>query len=321
MVAGPAPSLRIVFFGTPAFAVPTLEALLRSPHPVVAVVTQPDRPHGRGHHVTDGPVKACARQHDLPVLQPERLRAPGVLEALASDRADLGVVAAYGKLLPPAILATPRLGMINVHASLLPKYRGAAPVHRAVMAGEAETGVTIMRIVEALDAGPMLALVRRPIDPDDTSDLVERDLARLGADLLVEVVDRLARGPMAEVPQDEQLATYAPRLTRGDGLIDWTRSARAIHNQVRGLHPWPLAFTYLEGRRLIVRRTAPAPAPSAASPGTIIEAAADRLLVATGEGVLAVRELQLEGRRPVGARDFLSGHPVQAGAVLLPGPS
>lgn len=189
MVARSTPSLRVVFFGTPAFAVPTLDALARSGHQLAAVVSQPDRPRGRGQRVSDGPVKARARALGVPVLQPERLRDPAFLEALAAVKPNLGVVAAYGKLLPAAVLELPRLGLINVHASLLPRYRGAAPVHRAVMAGEHETGVTIMRVVQALDAGPMLAHVVRPIGSDDTSDEVERDLAVLGADLLVHVVD------------------------------------------------------------------------------------------------------------------------------------
>ena len=203
MVAGRA--LRIVFFGTPAFAVPTLDALLRaSPHTVVGVVTQPDRPRGRGQKTSDAPVKARARAAGVPVLQPDRLKDPAFIDALTALNADLGVVAAYGRILTEAILATPRLGMINVHGSLLPRYRGAAPVHRAVIAGERETGVTIMRVVKALDAGPMLATAHRPIAPDETSEEVERDLAHLGATLLAStIVDQIADGRAAETPQDD----------------------------------------------------------------------------------------------------------------------
>ncbi|HVB37967.1 MAG TPA: methionyl-tRNA formyltransferase [Vicinamibacterales bacterium] len=320
MVAAPAPSLRVVFFGTPAFAVPTLDALAHSAHRVVAVISQPDRPHGRGQRVSDAPVKARARELGIPVLQPERLKEPAFLDALAQLKPDLGVVAAYGRLLPPAVLDLPRLGLINVHASLLPKYRGAAPVHRAVMAGEHETGVTIMRIVQALDAGAMLASRRRSIGPDDTSDEVERDLAVLGADLLVEVADRVAAGPIEEIPQDDRLTTYASRLSRQDSIIDWTRPAHAIHNQVRGLHPWPLASTFLGGRRVIIRRTAVVRGPAGAAPGTIVEAAGETLRVATGDGTILILDIQPEGKRPMHAREFLAGHTVHAGTAFQPPP-
>ena len=236
--------LRIAFFGTPAFAVPSLDALLSSPHHVVGVVTQPDRPRGRGHKTSDAPVKARAVAAGVPILQPDRLKAPDFVDAFAALQSDLAVVAAYGKILPESLINMPRFGMINVHASLLPKYRGAAPVHRAVIAGEPETGVTIMRVVKALDAGPMMATVRRAIGPDDTSDVVEADLAQLGASLLMSVVDQLATGSATETPQDDAAATYANRLTKDDGVVNWSASAAHIHNQVRGLHPWPHAFAY-----------------------------------------------------------------------------
>jgi len=239
-------ALRIVFFGTPAFAVPTLDALLQSRHPVVGVVTQPDRPRGRGQKVTHAPVKQRAIAGHLAVLQPDRLKDSAFLDGLAALRADLGIVAAYGRILNDAVLASPRLGLLNVHASVLPRYRGAAPVHRAVIAGETETGVTIMRVVKALDAGPMLAVTRRPIGPDETSEDVERDLALLGARLLVDTIDRLAQGRVDETPQDDAAATYAPRLTRADGVIDWTWPAERVHNVIRGLYQ----FYQAELRRL-----------------------------------------------------------------------
>ena len=306
-------SLRIVFFGTPAFAVPTLDALIGSPHQIVAVVTQPDRPRGRGQKTSDGPVKARAIAAGLPVLQPDRLKDDSFLRELMALDADLGVVAAYGKILTDAVLAVPRLGLINVHASLLPKFRGAAPVHRAIIAGETGTGVTIMRVVKALDAGPMLATAKSPIGPDDTSDAVEHDLARLGAALLVEIVDRLAQGPVEEMPQNDAAATYAPRLSKVDGLIDWSVSAAEIHNRIRGLHPWPHAFTFHAAHRLILHRSAvEGPAPSVPH-GTIVEAAADRLLVATGAGALRLTEIQPEGKRPLATRDFLAGHRLRPG--------
>ena len=232
---------------------------------------------------------------------------------LTALRADLGVVAAYGKILTDAVLAQPRLGLINVHASLLPRYRGAAPVHRAVIAGERETGVTIMRVVKALDAGPMLASARRAIGPEETSEEVERDLARQGAALLVSTTDALAQGIANETPQDESQATYAPRLTKAEGVLDWSQPANRLHDRIRGLHPWPLAYAFLNQRRIILRRSTVAAAAKAADPGAVVEAAGDRLLIATGAGALAIRELQLEGRRPMTSREFLAGHPVAEG--------
>ena len=232
--------LRVVFLGTPEFAVRTLDAIAASRHVLCGVLTQPDRPAGRGRRLRPSPVKVRALTLDAPMLQPPSLRDPAVLEdvlqAVARWRPDVGVVAAYGQLLPQVLLDLPRLGMVNVHAS---------PIHRAVMDGDHVTGVTIMRVVEALDAGPMLARGERPIDPAETTEDVERDLATLGARLLLEVLDALAADTATETPQDETAATYAPRLTRADGAVDWTRPARAIHNQVRGLHPWPHAFSRL----------------------------------------------------------------------------
>ena len=256
MVTGAAP-LRIVFFGTPAFAVPSLDALLGSaPHTVVGVVTQPDRPRGRGQKTSDAPVKARAVAAGLPILQPAKMRDPAFLDALTAWRPDLGVVAAYGRILTDEILAIPRLGMINVHASLLPRYRGAAPVHRAVISGEDVTGVTIMRVVKALDAGAMILKETRPIGRDETSDDVERDLARIGARRLVDAVEQIASGTAQETPQDEAAATYAHRLTKEDGVIDWSWSAPRIHNLIRGLHPWPHAFSFIHGKRVILRQSA-----------------------------------------------------------------
>ena len=307
--------MRVVFFGTPQFAVPSLEQLIQSPHEVVGVVTQPDRPRGRGQKVTDAPVKATALRHGLPVFQPARLRDPEVIETLESWAPDIGVVAAYGKILPETVLNLPRLGMINVHASLLPRYRGAAPVQRAVIDGMPETGVTIMRMVPALDAGGMFAKVTRPIDPDETSDVVERDLARLGASLLIQVVDDLATGNAVEEPQDDSLSTYAPKITRDEGLIDWTLAAPDIHNRVRGLYPWPHAFGYLNGERLIIMRSRAVGEPASAVPGTIVSVSPASIQVATGHGGrLAIEEVQPEGRRAMPVRDYLAGHPIQAGA-------
>ena len=311
--------LRLVFFGTPEFAVPTLRELLAAGHDVGAVVTQPDRPRGRGQQMSPGPIKAFAGANGLRVLQPDRMRDEGFLSALADLAPDLGVVAAYGKILPSPVLDAPRLGLINVHASLLPRWRGASPVHRAVMAGDAETGVSIMRVVQALDAGGVFAKEARPIGPNETSEEVERDLAERGARLILPVVEALASGTAEAVPQDESLVTYAPRLTREDGAVDWGNPADAIHNQVRGLHPWPHAVTTLDGARVILLRTALDPAASydarGARPGEVLAVTRQAITVLAGDGrPIELLHLQAEGRRALGARDFAAGARIGPGA-------
>ena len=315
--------MRIVFFGTPAFAIPTLERLLVSPHPVVGIVTQPDRRRGRGQRLSQSPVKQIATAHSITALQPLRMKDPAFVEALTAMRPDLAVVAAYGKFLPDQLLTLPRLGMINVHASLLPRYRGAAPIHRAVIAGETETGITIIRLVREMDAGPMLRKASVPIGPDETSDALERTLAELGAELLMQTVADLAEGRATEEEQDRAQVTLAPRLTKKDGVIDWTRQALAIHNQVRGLHPWPHAFSHLGDARYLIRRTAVVdPTPQAATPrvpGQVLAAAGDTLTVAAGsQTAVAILEIQPEDRRPLPPRAFLAGHQVDVGSVFGP---
>ena len=318
--------MKIAFFGTPAFAVPSLERLVAAGERVVLAVTQPDRPRGRGQRLQPPPVKAAAGNHGIPVAQPERARDPALAARVAASGADVGVVVAYGQILPDALLATPRHGVVNVHASLLPRYRGAAPIQRAVIAGERETGITMIRLVRELDAGPMLASASRPIAGHETSADVERDLSAMGAELLVDTVRAIGEGRAREQPQDHALATYAPRLTREDGRIDWTRPAGTVHDLVRGLHPWPPAFTFLDGSRYLIRRTAPESAPlagpaPAAPPGTIVEARGDRLHVACGAGTaLSVLEIQPEGRRAQSARDFLAGRRIASRAAFRPSP-
>jgi len=309
----------VVFFGTPQFAVPTLRRLLDSKHSVAGVMTQPDRPRGRGQKISHAPVKTLALERGIPVYQPDRLKPPEVAETLRAWQADLGVVAAYGRIIPEHLLTIPRFGMINVHASLLPKYRGAAPVHRAVINGETQTGVTIMRVVKELDAGGMFATVTRPIGPDETSDVVETALADMGAELLVTVVDQLPSGAAREEAQDETQATYAPRLTKEEGLIDWTQSALQIHNRVRGLYPWPHAYTFFKGTRLIVLRSAVTlrnAGASATSPGVILAVTSEAIHVATGDGELAILNVQPEGRRAMRAHDFLLGHRLATGETF-----
>ena len=315
--------LRVVFFGTPAFAVPTLDALVASPHVVAGVITQPDKPRGRGQKVSASPVKAASLPIGVPILQPERLKDPEFLAAFDALEADLGVVAAYGRILPQVLLDRPRLGLINVHASLLPRWRGAAPVHRAILAGDAETGVTIMRVVLALDAGPMLARTRLPIGPDETSATLEARLATAGAALLAEVVDALAAGPVTEEPQDEGLVTYAHRLERADSQVDWSRPAQAIHNQIRGLQPWPLAAVMLAGQRvrLIESRLPALPATIAPQPGVVVEVGQDFLAIGTGDQPIHLTRVQPDGRAGMPVRDFLNGRRVAAGDRVDPLPT
>ena len=332
----------IVFFGTPAFAVPSLETLIQSRHRVVAVVSQPDRPRGRGHQLQATPTKQVALAHGIPVIQPAKMRDEAFLEQIRDLGADLGVVVAFGRILPDALLAIPRLGMINVHASILPRYRGAAPIQRAVLAGDAETGVTIMRVASELDAGPTFAVATTPIPPDATSGDMEAVLATLGAQSLLPVVDALEAGTAVETPQDAFRATHAAKMTKEEGAIDWTAPATVIHNRVRGLQPWPTAWTHLGPERLVIRKTGvrstnppnpgvrsmnrPAPVPDPANvrfadltPGTIVHAAGDELIVACGDGTtLQVLELQPEGRRTMTAREFLAGRGVAAGARFTP---
>ena len=309
-----APALRIVYFGTPAFAVPSLQALLDSRHSVVAVVSQPDKPRGRGQHLQPTPTREVAEARGVPVLQPSRIRDETFLQAIRDTAPDLGVVAAFGRILPDELLAIPRLGMINVHASILPRYRGAAPIQRAVLAGDTETGVTIMRVVSELDAGPTFAFARVPIGPDATSGDVEADVSRAGAPLLLDVVEDLASGHAVETPQDASRATLAPKVTKAEGHIDWTQPASTLHNKVRGLQPWPLASTHVSGARYVIRRSAVEPSTTSTNPGELIEAHADRLVVACGGGSrLRLLEIQPEGRRPMTAREFLAGRHLKPG--------
>ena len=338
-VAPPA-SLRIVFFGTPEFATSSLQALIGSGHRVVAVVSQPDRPKGRGHQVQVTPTKLVAQTHGIPAIQPLKIRDESFYQAIRDLQPDLGVVVAFGRILPDALLAIPRLGMINVHASILPRYRGAAPIQRAVLAGDAETGVTIMRVITEMDAGPTFAMGAVPIPPDATSPDMESTLARLGARLLLPVVDDLAAGRAVETPQDASRATHAAKITKPEGAIDWTEPSAVIHNKVRGLQPWPLASTHLAGVRLVLRRTADLGVSSEIRdvdrerpnaevpldgrianlpPGSVVRAEGDEILVACGGGTaLRVLEIQPEGRRTVTAREFLAGHRVAEGARFEP---
>lgn len=311
--------LRIVFFGTPAFAVPSLVALASAGHAITGVVTQPDRPRGRGQRVQPSEVKARARELGVRILQPTRLKDTDFVREFSALGSDLGVVAAYGRILPATVLSVPALGMLNVHASLLPRWRGAAPVHRAILAGDSVTGVTIMRVVEALDAGPMLARAAIEIGPSETSGELEDRLAHAGARLLVDTVAQLENGPVHEEPQDETLATYAPRLERHESAFSWDEPSLVIHNRIRGLQPWPLAAARLHGHRILLRGSLPVPGEEhGAEPGTVLRLETDAIVVATRPGALRLLTLQLEGKAPVPAAAFAHGHRVAPGDRFEP---
>lgn len=311
-------ALRLAVFGTPSFAVPTLDALAAAPHQVVLVVTQPDRPRGRGQRLMPEAVAARASQLGLPLLQPTQLTEEALRASLPAPAPDLAVVAAYGRLIPRWLLAWPRLGMINVHASLLPRYRGAAPVHRAILDGATETGVTIMQVVPQLDAGPMLARAVRAIDPGETSVELEAALAALGASLVRSVVDRLSVSTVEAEPQQDDEATYARKITRADSPVDWQQPAGRIHDQIRGLHPWPHAETHTDGLRLLLHRSRLGDHLNvAAPPGRVVGLIEDGIAVACGDGrALIITALQAEGGRVLPAREFLAGRRLAVGAVL-----
>ncbi len=294
--------------GTPDFAVASLDALLEAGYNVIGVVTQPDRPVGRKQVLTPPPVKEAALRHGLPVLQPEKIKVEEALEEVLALSPDLIVTAAYGQILPKRLLDAPKHGCINVHASLLPKYRGGAPIHKSIVEGEKESGVTIMYMVEALDAGDMLSKVVVPIEERDTVGLLHDKLAAAGSALMMETIPQLLTGTIEAQPQNHDEATFAPNIKRKDERIDWTRTAEQIYNQVRGLNPWPVAFTTHEGKvwkvwwveRLVEAVTGN-------EPGTIVAREEDGLVVACGEGAVKMTELQPEGKKRMSALDFLRG--------------
>jgi methionyl-tRNA formyltransferase len=307
--------LRIAFAGTPDFAVPTLRALAQSHHVLVGVLTQPDRPAGRGRALKDSPVKRLAQQLKLPLSQPNARHDPQVRAALASWAPEALVVVAYGLILPPAVLGLPRLGCFNVHASLLPRWRGAAPIQRAVLAGDSETGVTIMQIEAGLDSGPILAQQRIRIDPDANSRQLHDRLAQLGAGLMIATLEQAEAGMLRPQPQADQGVTYAAKIDKAEAQIGWARAAGEIERQIRAFNPRPVAHTLWQGQPLRIWEAQVAEDVAAAEtaadppqPGTILDLAHDRLTVQCGQGRLAVTRLQLAGRRIVTAREFASGH-------------
>ena len=307
--------MRLVFLGTPAFAVPTLEHIAAAGHQVAVVVTQPDRPRGRGQQLASSPVKQAAMRLGFPLYQPERIRRPEALEYLRTLGAECMVVVGYGQIIPQSVIDLAPFGILNVHASLLPNYRGAGPVQWAIVNGETRTGVTTMRIDAGLDTGEMLLKAETEIAPEETAVELGERLAVMGAELLVRTLDGLIRGTIAGQKQDDSQASYAPLLKKEDGAIDWSRTASEIHNQVRGLQPWPGAYTVFRGEKLHVWRTRVAPAIlSPVSPGLV--KSVRPLLIQCGSGLLELLEIQSEGRKRVSAADFANGQRLTENEVL-----
>jgi methionyl-tRNA formyltransferase len=307
---------KIIFAGTPTFAVPPLQALIASGQQIVAVYTQPDRPSGRGQILTASPVKQTALDHQIPVLQPKTLRDPEAVDELRELGADLMVVVAYGLLLPQAVLDAPRLGCINVHASLLPRWRGAAPIQRAILAGDEETGVTIMSMEAGLDTGPMYLIRHVPIEPRETGGSLHDKLAMLGAEALMEALPGVFGGTLIPQPQDDALATYAKKLSKNEAIVDWGRSAEEIDRMIRAFDPWPVAQTRLGDMSLRLWGSEIVPDGSTGiSPGKVIKADRSGVDVATGDGVLRITRLQPPGKRSMTAADFLNARKLD-GEVL-----
>ena len=309
--------MRIVFMGTPELAAVVLQALLDGRHEVVGVVSQPDRPAGRGKHLVSPPVAALAREHGLPLIQPASCKGADFREAIAAWSPDVAVVAAFGHILGPKALAIPRLGCINVHASLLPRWRGASPIQRAIAAGDAETGVCIMQMDPGMDTGPVLLVRSLRIASDETAETLHDRLAGLGAEAIGTALDAVEQGTARAVPQPAEGVTYAPRITKADGAIDWTRPAVEIERQVRAFYPWPGTSTQWDGRDLKVLPPVAALAGTPGNaPGTVLEAGADGVDVACGVGVLRLGRLQVAGKKALDVAAFLAGHPLAPGIVL-----
>ncbi|MGM0562200.1 MAG: methionyl-tRNA formyltransferase [Pseudomonadota bacterium] len=310
--------LRLAFMGTPDFAVPTLEALIAAGHEIVAVYTQPPRPAGRGHRERRSPVHETALAHDLPVSTPQSLKDPQAQADFEALNLDAAVVVAYGQILPQAVLDAPRHGCVNVHASLLPRWRGAAPIQRALLAGDAESGVTIMRMEAGLDTGPMLARLPLQIAPNETGQSLHDRLALLGADAIAAVLADYVEGRITPEAQPEEGVTYAAKLSREESALDWRRPAVELERKVRAFTPWPGAFCELDGARIKVVQASLQDGQAGAVPGTVLD---DRLTVACGKGALRLEKLQRPGRSILKAGDFLRGFAVPAGTTLsLPEP-
>jgi len=298
--------MKLVFMGTPQFAVQPLRALAAAGHEIAGVVTRIDKPAGRGRVLTSPPVKRAALEMGLAVFQPRRVREPEFIEALRELNPDAVVVAAYGQILPKDILVLPRFGCINIHASLLPLYRGAAPINWAIIRGERETGITIMQMDEGMDTGAVLAQESIPIDPRDTTGTLTEKLSQIGGRLIVDTLARIESGGLTAVPQDNSKTSMAPLLKKELGLIDWTLSAEEIHNRVRGLSPWPGAYSFLDNT--MVKILASETGPGSGEPGALFERDKNTLEAGTGSGLLRIVSIQPEGKKPMTAGEFLRGH-------------
>lgn len=305
--------LRILFMGTPDFAAATLQALLDGPDTVVAVVTQPDRPKGRGKKLTPPPVKVLAEEAGLPILQPTKIKTEDFADELSSYAPDVIVVTAYGRILPPSILELAPHGCINVHGSLLPAHRGAAPIQWALINGDKEIGVTIMQMDEGMDTGDMLLTASITPDKDETSGSLFPKLAELGGKTLLKALELLKQEKLTPIPQDNALATIAPMLKKEDGIIDWKKSAAEIHCLIRGLDPWPSAYCFLEGKRFRLFAAEVLHRESDAEPGTLLQADKRGLLIATGRNCLLVKEVQPEGKKRMTVESFLCGYKLETG--------
>ena len=310
------PPWRIVFFGTPSFALPTLRGLLEGPDEVVGVVTQPDREKGRGRKMVISPIKELALQHGLTVLQPEKVKEEAFQEALSGLQPDLFVVVAYGQILPKPVLNIPKYGAVNVHASLLPRYRGAAPIAWAILRGEEVTGVTTMVMDEGMDTGDILLQTEVPIGNEETCENLHDRLGSLGAQLLLKTLEKMRAGDLRAIPQDHSKATYAPPLKKEDGHIHWNKEAREIDRQVRAFHPWPGAFTKWGDRLLKIYRGEIRERTPAGKPGAVVWVGSDFIEVEAGKDSYLIEEIQLEGRKKMTIREFLSGHSISAGTVF-----
>jgi methionyl-tRNA formyltransferase len=308
--------MRVIFMGTPSLAVPILRAVHESNHEVIGVVTQPDRPRGRGRKVGVSPVKELAMGLRLPIIQPETAKDEVFITQVKRMSPDLIVVAAYGRILTRDLLDIPRLGCINVHASLLPKYRGAAPIQWAIVNGEEKTGITIIKMDEGMDTGDILFAQEVEIRDDDTAQGLHDTLAQVGANLIIMAMDQLNRGTLRPIPQDHREATYAPLLKKEDGLIDWSRDARDIFNRIRGFNPWPGAFTYLKGLRLKIFSGKIIAGELRERAGKVVQCGPEGVKVTTGKGYLLIKEVQLEGRKRMSIHEFLIGNEIPPGTQM-----
>lgn len=313
-------TFRIIFMGTPDFSVPALQALIDGPDQVVAVITQPDRPKGRGKKLTPPPVKTLAESFDISVLQPTKIRTEEFADELRSYKPDLIIVAAYGRILPPSILDLPPLGCINIHGSLLPRHRGAAPIQWAILAGDKEAGVTIMQMDVGMDTGAMLMPASIPVADDETAGGLFGKLSALGGKALIEALDLLRRDKLLPIEQDHSLATEAPPLKKEHGCIDWSKSAAEIHCLIRGMDPWPTAYSFLDGKRFRFFSPSLSDTKCTQDPGSIMQADRNGLLLATGNGSLLVREIQPEGKKRMSVEAYLCGQKLTDGQQFLQTP-